>query len=170
MPQEPTDPKFIIPPVASLADDLSQQYGVPLSVVEDIINANPGLTPEEYALLVQYYKKYHVYPYNVRAVFTGLDSNERERIFFLTQGDINHIKHEGRHLEFETMTDAQVIKFVKDLLQTKPDSSKNYSRNGYTDYRYNDVKIGDYYETIVVRVSTSSPWRIISVFVKSGNN
>lgn len=172
LPQEPTDPKFIIPPVASLADDLSQQYGVPLSVVEDIINANPGLMPEEYDLLVQYYKKYHVYPYNVRAVFTGLDSDGKERIFFLTQGDINHIKHEGRHLEFEKLTDAQVIERVKKWLKNNPDGFTIYTRNGYNDYYYDNVKINNKYETIIVRVSTSTsnPWRIISVFVESDNN
>ncbi|MDQ2715628.1 MAG: hypothetical protein M3Z08_12030 [Chloroflexota bacterium] len=170
LPQEPTNPKFILPPVASIADDLSKQYGVPLSVVEDIINANPGLTPEEYALLVQYYKLYHTYPYNVRAVFKGLDSKGRERIFFLTQGDIDHIKKQGRHSHFEKMTDAQVIEFVKQRMKNHPDDFTVYKRKGYIDYYYDDVEIGNKYETIIVRVSIITPWRIISVFVESVNN
>jgi len=170
LPQEPTDPKFIIPPVASIADDLSKQYGVPLSVVEDIINANPGLTPEEYALLVQYYKSYHTYPYNVHAVFKGLDSKGNERIFFLTQGDIDHILNDGLHPDLETLTEPQVIQIVKERLRTNPDGFMVYTRKGYIDYYYNNVEINNKYETIVIRVSTVNPWRIISVFVESVNN
>jgi hypothetical protein len=56
---------------ASVAEELSTEFDVPLSIVEDIIRENPGLTREDYALLIEYYRRHGRYPYDVVVVFSA---------------------------------------------------------------------------------------------------
>jgi hypothetical protein len=155
-------------PAASMADDLSKQYGVPLSVVEDIINNNPGLTKDEYALLIQYYKKYGTYPFKVRAVFTGVDQKGNSKIYYITQGDIDKIRRDHGD-DFASLSNEQLIELIQRLLQQQlPQEQlsgfKIDKNRQLLDYYYDDVKIDRKYYTIIVRTSTSSSGRVISIY------
>jgi hypothetical protein len=146
-----------------MAGDLSKQYGVPLSVVEDIISRNPGLTKDEYALLVQYYKKYHTYPYNVRSVFTGVDQNGKTKIYYITQGDIDKIRRDHGD-DFASLSDDQLIDLIQELLQEDPAQVRVDKSRNLIDFYYNNVDVDGKYETIIIRMSTSSPGRVISIY------
>ena len=163
-PAKPTPTPTLSGPLASMADDLSKQYGVPLSVVEDIMNKNPGLTKDEYALLVQYYKKYGTYPYNVVAIFTGVDQNGKSRIYFITQGDLKHIRE--KHIEFDALSDAELIGLIKELLQQEPDRVKRSKDGTSQAFYYEGVDIDGKYQTVVIVISTDNPGRIITAFTE----
>lgn len=151
-------------PVSSLAEELAQQYGVPASVVQDIIDKNPGLTKDQYALLVQYYKKYGTYPYNVRAIFTGVDQNGKSKIYFVTQGDMAHIREHPDALQ--QLTDDELLALLQKLLQNPADDTIVDKGRGLVDYYYDDVLIDGKYYTVIIRVSTTNPGRIISTYIQ----
>lgn len=148
--------------VASMADDLARQYNVPLSVIEDIINKNPGLTKDQYALLIQYYKKYGKYPFGVRIVFTGVDQNGNTRIYFITNGDMQHIREHPDQLQ--NLSDDELLALIQRLLQKDPDDVVINKGKQFVDYYYYDEDVNGKYITIDIRISTSTPGRIISVF------
>jgi hypothetical protein len=125
-------------PAASMADDLSKQYGVPLSVVDDIINNNPGLTKDEYALLIQYYKRYGTYPFKVRAVFTGVDQNGKSKIYYITQGDLKHICEHADNLQ--TLSDDELLALIQELLQETLEDTTTDKTKQLLDYYYDDVE------------------------------
>jgi hypothetical protein len=152
-----------------MADDLLKQYGVPLSVIEEIINKNPGLTKDEYALLVQYYKKYGTYPFNVRAAFIGVDQNGKSKIYYTTQGDIDKIRRDHKD-DFASLSNEELIELIQRLLQQwllpqeQSGGFKIDKNRQLLDYYYDDVKIDGKYYTIIVRTSTSSSGRVISIY------
>ncbi|HEU5381122.1 MAG TPA: hypothetical protein VFV38_37335 [Ktedonobacteraceae bacterium] len=154
-------------PVSSMAGDLARQYGVPESVVQDIIDKNPGLSKEEYALLVQYYKKYGTYPYNVRAIFTGLDQNGKSRIYFVTQGDMKHIREHPDALQ--ELSDEELLALIQRLLQEQPDDVVVDKGRKLIDNYYDNVEINGKYYTVIIRMSSSTPGRIISTYVEYDN-
>ncbi len=145
-----------------ISSDLSKQYGVSLSIIEDIINKNPGLTKDEHALLVQYYKKYGTYPFNSRAVFIGVDQNGKTKIYYVTQGDIKHIREHADNLQ--TLSDDELLALIQKLLQGIPDDTVTDKTRQFDDYYYDEVHINRRYITVVMRISTSRPGRIISTF------
>jgi hypothetical protein len=156
-------------PTASIASELSKQYGVPLSVVEDIINKNPGLTKDEYALLVQYFKKFGKYPFNVQAIFTGVDQSGKTRIYYVTQGDVDKIRRDHKD-DFASLSDEQLIELIRRLLQQqllpleRLGGFKIDKGRQLLDYYYDDVEIDRKFYTIIVRTSTSSLGRVISIY------
>jgi hypothetical protein len=151
-------------PTSSMADELATQYGVPASVVQEIIDKNPGLTRDQYALLVQYYKKYGTYPYNVRTVFTGVDQNGKTRIYYITQGDLDHIR--GKHIEFDTLSDEELMALIEELLQQTPDQVKKSKDGTSLAYYYDDVEIDGKYYTIGIAISATNPGRIVTTYVE----
>jgi hypothetical protein len=142
--------------------DLSKQYGVPLFIIEDIINKNLGLTKDEYALLVQYYKKYGTYPFNSCAVFIGVDQNGKIKIYYVTQGDIKHIREHADNLQ--TLSDDELLALIQKLLQGKSDDTVTAKARQFVDYYYDNAYVNGRYITVVIRISTSRPGRIISTF------
>ncbi len=161
-PQLPSHKTSTSVPTASIASDLSKQYGVPLSAVEDMIAKNPGLTRDEYALLVQYYKKYGTYPYGVISIFTGMDQNGKSKIYFVTRGDLKHTRQHSDHLQH--LSDEELLQIIQKLLQGEPDLVKIDKQRNLIDYYYNDEEINGKYVTVIIRMSTSTPGRIISIY------
>ena len=147
-----------------ISNDLSEQYGIPLPVIEDIINKNLGLTKDEYTLLVQYYKKYSVSPFNSCAVFIGVDQNGKTKIYYTTQGDLKHIREHADNLQ--TLSDDELLARIQKLLQGKPDDTVTDKTRQFVDYYYDDIYVNGIYITVVIRISTSRPGRIISTFEK----
>lgn len=166
-PPLPAKPAPITPslPMASIAGDLAKQYDVPESVVEEIISKNPGLTKEQYALLVQYYKKYgNTIPFNVSAAFTGINQNGKSQIYYITQGDIKHTREHPDALQ--TLNDAELFSLIEKLLQREADDTQVDKRRNLIDYIYDNVKVNNKYETVIIRTSSINRGRIISVYVE----
>jgi hypothetical protein len=147
-----------------MASDLAKKYGVPLSVVEDIISKNPGLSEAEYELLIQYYKKYGTYPYGVLSIFNGVDQNGKSRIYYITKGDLSHIR--GKHVEFDSLSDEELIALIEDLLQEEPDSVQRSKDGSSVAYYYDNVEIDGKYYTIGIAISLTSPGRIVTTYVE----
>ena len=111
-----------------------------------------------------------VKPYNVKKVVakSGTKPGKVGTIFYITQGDIDHVKTSGRHPEFDDLSNDELLALI-DELQSEPDDTVDYTRKGYTDYYYDDIEVGNKYMTIIFRVSDSNPGRIISIFEEVDN-
>jgi hypothetical protein len=131
---------------------------------KEIISNNPGLTEEEYALLVQYYIKYGAIPFNVDATFTGINQNGKSQIYYMTQGDIKHTREHADGIQ--TLNNAELLSFIQKLLQREADSTEIDKQGGLIDYVYYNVNVDNKYETVIIRTSSINRGRIISVYAE----
>lgn len=158
------------PPLSPEQEELAQQLyiefggAVSLDDIRDIIANNPGLSADQYRLLVEYYRRYKKKPFKVAAIF-GIGTNTKgniAKIFFLTAGDLAHIRDHPDALQ--GLSDEQLLALIQQLLQEEPDKVVTNKAKHTVDYYYNDVDVDGHYITVDIRVSTSTPGRIISVF------
>ncbi|HEU5383762.1 MAG TPA: hypothetical protein VFV38_50835 [Ktedonobacteraceae bacterium] len=100
----------------------------------------------------------------VVAIF-GIGANAKgniAKIFVITIGDLAHIRdHPDARQE---LNDDQLFDLIQQLLQEEPEKVVNNKSKQFVDYYYNDVEVDGHYMTVDIRISTSTPGRIISVF------
>ncbi|GCE10677.1 hypothetical protein [Tengunoibacter tsumagoiensis] len=161
-PPNPTTPPSLSQADKDLAKELAAETGVAQNIIEDIISQNPGLTKEEYKLLIKYYQKYKKYPFNTLMVFSTSTPDGKEQIYYMTQGDLDHARHPDA---LDALSDEELLGLAEDLLENEePGKTVENKNKGFVDYNYYDVEVDGYYVTVTVRVSTTNPGRIISIF------
>jgi hypothetical protein len=156
----------LTPEQEQMAEDLANETGADLGRIRQIIKANSRypLSSEEYQLLVEYDQKYGRYPYNVRAIFPGEDIDGNTSTYYLDDGAFKKVPTHPDPLQ--NLSDDELTAEVQDLLEGPPDKQVPKPSKGYVDYLYYDVYVDPpgHYITVDIRISTTSPGRIISVY------
>ena len=95
-------------------------------------------------------------------VFTGVDQNGKTKIYFITQGDLKHIREHPDALQ--SLSDQELLALIQKLLQKEPDEAQIDKKRQIIDYYYDRVEIDGKYYTVIIRMSSSTPGRIISAY------
>lgn len=154
----------LTPEQEQMAENLANETDVDLGTIRQIMRANPGLSSNEYKLLAEYYQENGSYPYNVRAIFPGEDINGDTSTYYLDDGAFKKVPTHPDDLQ--NMSDEKLTALVQDLLSGPPDDEVPNPSKGFVDYLYDDVYVNPpgHYITVDIRISTTSPGRIISVY------
>jgi hypothetical protein len=91
-----------------------------------------------------------------------VDQKGNSKIYYITQGDLKHIREHADNLQM--LSDDELLALIQELLQGKPDDAAMDKTKQLLDYYYDDVYVNERYITVVIRIITSRPERIISTF------
>ncbi len=123
-----TNQEGLTPQQTKIAEELFKEFGnsgITLDDIRAIIANNPGLSKDQYRLLIEYYRRYQKIPYDVVSVI-GVGTNKKgkpAKIFYVTRGDVKHVR--GGHIEFDMLTDGELVALIAELLQQQPDAIKS---------------------------------------------
>lgn len=150
-----------------MAQELQKEFGdVSLDDIRAIIGDNPGLTKDQYRLLIEYFKRTGKKPYNVRSV-VGIGTRKDgspARIIFITQGDIKHIRDEHPD-DFESLSDQKLAETLTNLMKGNANATSDDGTS--TRYEFDNVDINHEKVTVAVNVSDdpANPGRIVTAFI-----
>ncbi len=130
-----TNQRGLTPQETKIAEELFKEFGnsgITLDDISTIIANNPGLSKDQYGLLIEYYQRYGKMPYGVVGII-GVGANKKgkaAKIFYVTQGDVKHIR--DGHDEFKSLSNEELIATITELLKQDPD----WIDRSQKDFRY----------------------------------